>query len=791
MPVSIIMSHYLKKQYLLVVALLTLLMPLPSLSAPAAPLSFPSPEINVGASSNFSWPLQTGASGYWLSIKDDNGHQYGEQRVYSSTTHSVHIHGLPDGEPLDVQLYTIYPAGNETNWDSRSTYRLNAPASSIQYPYESSLSGAKQWVVWDQVKGASYYYLKISDNNGHVYFQQNMQQSDRVEVLDLPTDGRDITIRLYTVVGSNWDRVSSKTFTSVSTVAVSTGSLVSGFDWSVPAEPSSSGGMVDEQWSRVSGPASDEARPSYVNTVAYELKWRDVYAGLSGHGNAFQAFEYFLNHYADNRQVLVRLDTTSRCDLPPALDAAFNYYGGTSIAFWENNYLTELNRLVSRFGSRYANDPRVVGVHVGIADGEYISSADHSRIYNCNDVQSDSDRWGWGELNMEEEELASAIDVGFTPAKFNSGVRGIIDSYANAFQGNESKLVFMNYNGFVYDAFDQVAVASDYITEFNNTLIELGQYAKSRGLGNRDGLVENWMGYTAPEYGMTFTPVDDARNSCNLGMDEYFADSIQGRYWGTENEEYGYQSWISGRFGGYSEQPYRFMVSSLRALQMRRNYMTISSNGMNDILPSEYNTAGMLDYLSRTLGRSRTDTPDAFVVHGERYVRQDKLEGYNVSACVADNHARVREFGRWLTEVEAGGWPSMRKDLSNNNYLFSQSYGLPEINGSKRYEYLARWYKRFTFDIDDVVVANRCHATCNAEVKVVFNDVTATTLVVENQQGVLSKVLTSGTGGIKTATFPVNTTFNNTHLGADFTVRTENNADSFPIMLTRINFLNY
>ena len=758
------------------------------MAASSATLSYPSPETRVASSSNFSWERQAGAYGYWLSIKDDDGNRYGQRKIYSSQTGSVQISGLPAGKPLNVELITIYPAGNQTNWDSRTNYRLNSSAAGIQYPFETTLDGDTQWIVWDKVEGASYYYLNVSDNSGNTYFQKNMQQADRVQVTGLPTDGRDINIRLYTIIGNNWDRRTSKTFQSSGSDTTTTeiGTLTAGIDWSVPADLSGNGGLVDEQWNRVDG--SSNPRPSYVNTTSYDLTWSEFESNLLETGNPFHSFERFLDGYADGRKVVVRLDTNSRCDLPASLDSEFRYYGGTSIVFWDANYQTELNRLVSQFGSRFANDPRVVGLHVGIGDGEYKSSVDNSNIADCNNPQSY--RFGWGELNMEEQELKEAIDKGFSPSVLNSSVKSIVDIFVNAFPGNESKLMFMNYKDFVFDDPNKSDVRSDLIPPYNDALEVVAQYAFDRGLGNRDGLVENWMGYTEKKYGMTFTPAGDARNSCNMGMDENVADSIQGRYWGTENEEYGYYDWVEGRFGGFAEQPYRFMISSLRALQMRRNYVTISSVGMDDIDPSAYNTAGMLDYMARTVGRTRQDTPDAFVVHGERYVRQDAMGEYDGLPCFADRHARVREYGRWLTEIESGGWPSMPIDLKDNNYLFSMSWGLPELNGSTRYEYAARWNNRFTYDIDDVVVANRCETTCTAEVKVVFNDVTATTLIVENQQGVLSKVTTTGAGGIKTATFPVKAQFNNAQLGGDFTVRTENGADNFPIMLTRINFLN-
>lgn len=761
-----------------VIALLT---PLSGLAASSATLSFPSPEIGVGASSNFSWQRQAGASGYWLSIKDDDGNRFGQRKIYSPTTSSVQIDGLPAGEPLNVELITLFPAGTQTNWDNRNNYRLNAPAADIQYPFESTLDGDTQWIVWDKVEGASYYYLKVSDDTGNTYIQKNMQLNDRVQVTGLPTDGRKINVRLHTVVGNNWDRKSSKTFLGYSSSTTTTeGVLESGVDWTVPASMSTQGGLVDEPWAR--------PRPDYVNTVAYELKWSDSYNDLAQYGNPFYSFEKFLSEYSDGRNVVVRLDTTSRCDLPASLESEFNYYAGNSIVFWQNNYQAELDRFVSQFGNRFANNERIVGVHIGIADGEYKSTVDGSTLSTCNSAQSY--RFGWGELNMEEEDLASAIQQGFTPAVFSDSVRKIVDNFANAFSGNVSKLVFMNYKGFVFDDPTKTAVASDYISQFNDTLADLAVYALNRGIGNRDGLIENWMGYTEKNYGMTFSPAGDSRNSCNMGMDEAVADNIQGRYWGTENEEYGDYDWVEGRFGDISEQPYRFMISSLRALQMRRNYVTITSDGMNDLDDNSYNTNAMLDYLSRTLGRTRQDTPDAFVVHGERYVRQDRLDEYSVSPCIADNHARVNEFGRWLTEIESGGWPSMRVELNDNNYLFSLSYGLPAVDGSTRYEYSARWHNRFTYDINDDVVSSRCNTICAAEVKVIFNDVTSTTLIVENQQGVLSKVKTTGNGGIKTATFPVNATFNNGQLGGDFTVRTENGIDNFPIMLTRINFLD-
>ena len=671
------------------------------------------------------------------------------------------------------------------------------------------------------------------------------------------------------------------------------GILATGYDWSLPsyADENPNGGLVRDTTPAASKPES------YTNTVFYSIRWYKENTGEeSKEGEAFANFNGLdnlltkLENEGKADKVLVRLEVNSLCDAPYGLRDDFNYYGGGSIAFWQESYMAQLEIFIKEFANRYANNPKIVGVHLGIADGEYKQIADalkftdgtYENDYSTFCTEADQNPVlekdgtynfytgddGWGEFGIKEEELRNALDIedGLTIAgidestgesdesagNFNESVERIISIYTDAFNQNtdeseydasidfSSKLAMTNLESFAYKAWNSEGIVSDSIFEKLNTIktTQITPYALGAGVGNRDGLIEDWMSYNNPVYGVGFVETGPD-NTCKMTMDEGYAESYaERRYWGTENEEYGNFDWVIQRHGPYEAQPYRFMMSSLRALQMRRNHMQLNTEAMYDMitegkdqLVSDYNTPGFLDYLAKTLGRKKTDTPDAFVVMGERYIRPEYIRGFSdpldpdtpaatdaivhpsiqaLRNCAVQNsyndktsYLRIGEYGRWLTEVSGNGEKSNPISFSRNVEPWSIPQYLPEViieteaetetEGVRKYEYTARASNEFKFDINDAVVANRCQtgSECNLEVKVVFQDTVATTLSLVTEAGVVGRVATIGGGETKTSTFTVSGTFANGIEGiADFALVTSSETDTLPVFMTRVNFLS-
>jgi len=251
----------------------------------------------------------------------------------------------------------------------------------------------------------------------------------------------------------------------------------------------------------------------------------------------------------------VRLEVNSACEAPKWALKQLRASKDRSLIFWDKNHLKLLKLFVDEFARRYAASPRIAGVQLGIADGEYKQ--------NCDDYDNKD---GWGEFWMSPEELAEAEQqFSLTPALFEQRSKEIIDIYANAFGKYRGKLAFTNFG----PLYSWGKIGKPY----NKKLKRLAAYAVQKGLGNRDGEIEFWMNYIDPVYGTYLKTQPDGR--CRLTFDEAFANKIRGRYWGTENEFYGAKDYVLAVHGPYENQSYRFLVSSLRALQMRRNYISI------------------------------------------------------------------------------------------------------------------------------------------------------------------------------------------------------------------------
>ena len=391
-----------------------------------------------------------------------------------------------------------------------------------------------------------------------------------------------------------------------------------------------------------------------------------------------------------------------------------------------------------------------------------------------------------GEFWMSPAERQEAeSEFGFTPEVFEKATIANIDIYANAFGEYKNKLAFTNIGTlFTYGKGSE---------PYNQNLKTIAQYALKNGLGNRDGAIERWMSYTDKVYGSVFTTMSDG--SCLLDMDEQYMRKLKGRYWGTENEFYGNKDYVTSSMGPYENHPYRFLISSLRTLQMRRNFMSISN--MREMNHVDYKIPEFLKYLSLTMGKQIEDTPDAFVLMGERYIDPSRLTDQMDVACVKNNKksVAVRSFGRWLTEspqnTQIENKPALKVQMPKSENYWYQSFYLPE---GIDYEYFAREAKLFSFNLNDELSLKRCKNGCEVEVKATFKDYVKTSLQIQVAEGVSESLQTMGDNKIKTASFKINSKFANqlqvssSDSNSDLNLISENLA--IPLILLRINFLN-
>jgi len=524
-----------------------------------------------------------------------------------------------------------------------------------------------------------------------------------------------------------------------------------GFDWSLPEstkkEPYS--GLVDE---------NDN---SDLSTQFVILRWDDTNPSRGKYD--FSELTEKLKE-VHPRNVLVRLDVNSLCEAPKWTLKKLRATKSNSLIFWDRSYLNLLKPYIYEFGKRFANHHQIVGVQVGIADGEYKGSCDEN-----------DNKDGWGEFWMSPQELAEAEkDFGLTPDIFLTRTKQIIDIYVDAFKGNEAKLAFTNIDPFF--SWDDISVVYD------KKMPEISSYVMRQGLGSRDGNVEAWLRYVGTSYGIKYRLHKDG--TCSMDMDESFARSIQGRYWGTENEFYGIDDYILDYGGPIDNQSYRFLVSSLRALQMRRNFMTVSSDGLKHVNHPDYKTKEFIEYLKNTMGKNIENTTDVFVLLGERYISSSSFSGVRKSDvdCIRDGKVSVRSFGRWMTE-KSESVPAVKIKMPQSEKYWAQDIYLPS---GYDYEYAARSATHFYFDINNELIRQRCNDKCNAEVKVTIKDNSKTNINIKVSDVETQYFQSVGDGKIKTITFPITSKFNSEQ-GKDLIIQSSSSAVS--VLLVRVNFL--
>jgi len=579
-----------------------------------------------------------------------------------------------------------------------------------------------------------------------------------------------------------------------------------GMDWSLPeyATQSPNGGLIVESGS--SSANDPDAAGDFL-----EVLWRHS----EPTDNQFD-FSNFQQRLAQTSgKVLVRLEVNSNCHAPAW--ANLPHLDNQSLQFWKPAYINQLRDFVNAFANEFKDNSKIIGVHLGIGDGEYYQDADDDGIpesslcptgNSFDELVYGNGRDGWGEFWVNDNDILREDEKseanGLTPAIFESSAKEIIDIYADAFGAYSHKLAFTSFGIFGPNA-------------YNDRMPAIVDHSMQRGIGNRGGEIEAWMRYTHQVYGVDMRTGASNDGSCSLTFDENFADTINGRYWGDENEFYGDEEWILDSTGPLSNQAYRFYVSSMRALQMRRNYLSVFSSGQshlrsinnqyeyqytgtgtpNSALLTKFHSGDFITYLSKTLGRTRSDTPDAFVMLGERTLvtsyglyPPEYLDSSEQCLIDAENdgYARVGEFGRWLSVVSStSADPDMRKDMPDSE----GNWGLNMIaeRDNAYYELYARKSASMLFDLNDQLMQERCANGCGIEVKVVFRDDHQTTLQVSHAGGNSTLLATTGDGKTRTATFPISGTFSNGFGSADFSVHTGDGSE-VSVLMARVNILD-
>lgn len=593
----------------------------------------------------------------------------------------------------------------------------------------------------------------------------------------------------------------------LSTSAYSASWLQEGFNWGLPwyATKSTNGGMLD-----INGVYTSDGDTDIKGALVRAL-WSDLEPNKGVF--VYTAIDDQLAQLNADEHALIRLEVNSFCHAPSWAQSDIPSSSTKSFNFWEGAYIYNLSELVNKIAVRYRANPKVAGIHLGIGDGEYYDRDSDGNIIGSTCPEENEDHFdsngrdGWGEFWWTtagsptpggEEAIYEANNL--TETNFESSVKDLIDLYANAFgSAYVGKVVWMSFDNFG-------------TSKYHDELARIHTYAQAKKLGGRGGQIEAWMRGTDNIYGVNLvTNTASNDGSCTMTFDEAFADNIAGRYWGEENEFYGDLDYITnpakeGSVGPLSNQTYRFFVSSMRALQLRRNYFSINAPGHAHLrnTQDEYNSAEFIQYLSKTMGRTRFDTPDAFVLLGDRAINTFSglyPDEYKTDAAVANEdcllaarnkgYATVSDFGRWLSVVSATTPDtSMKKSFPDSERNWGQilSYPRPnENNVTENYELYARKSSAMYVDIHNQLMQERCAGSCSIRVHAVFKDDHVMNLQVVPSSGAASTVLqTYGDGFIRTATFELNNFVGGGTL-PDFHLKTTDGSDVSVIML-RVTF---
>ena len=162
----------------------------------------------TGSTVTFNWSAGSSATAYWL----DAGSSAGAHDYYSSgnlgTALTTTVSGLPtNGSTVYVTLYSLVSGTWVSNPYTYTAYNLAASGGMMSSPTPgSTFTSSSVTFTWTAGSGASGYWIDIGSTvGGHdIYSSGNLGNVLTTTVSGLPTDGSQIYVTLYTLIGSTW-----------------------------------------------------------------------------------------------------------------------------------------------------------------------------------------------------------------------------------------------------------------------------------------------------------------------------------------------------------------------------------------------------------------------------------------------------------------------------------------------------------------------------------------------------------------------------------------------------------
>lgn len=269
-----------------------------------------------------------------------------------------------------------------------------------------------------------------------------------------------------------------------------------------------------------------------------------------------------------------------------------------AVAAWApgSEYQKYFGLMLRKLGQRYRNHPLLIGVDMRGLDpiaGEW-----------C---------WRGGPALMKKAWVTTHL----TPLSFRTWGLRFIEDFVVAFEGRESRLAWPG-------ATDSILFGE----AFRPAARALWQAAYNSGCGGRDSEGESWNRYLDVAHGIRRT------RDGHLLVDQTFAPIRDGRIWYAENDDYYFHSG-KGRYGSGRYAHLRWFISTLRALQMRRNWVVVP-NQRRVFARLEDQHKGFVHWLERSLGKTAATSADAWC-----WLQEGYLPGFGIPR-------QVKNIERWL-----------------------------------------------------------------------------------------------------------------------------------------------
>lgn len=254
------------------------------------------------------------------------------------------------------------------------------------------------------------------------------------------------------------------------------------------------------------------------------------------------------------------------------------------------------------------------------------------------------------------------------------------------------------------------------------------ELALKLGMGQRNGFVEHYLLH-APNPGLGQELDADGY----LTVNEKCPLIAENRASGDENEEY--TKVHEDRFGPIETFPHRYHESTLRMLQMRRNFVW-AEGGPWLINPP------LLHYMALELGKNARNAPDAWCYLRESVVKRGK------------SGQPVKNFERWLYQRDADGAraeATEKVEVPEQMFEFDKNH-LYDLTARKTQT--AKGQTHIRFGLDDAFLSGGPHAVA---VKITYLDRANAEWQLEysagGNQAAERKVTCGDTGAAKTVTF--------------------------------------